>query len=194
MDIAHRDLSGVFQTERLLVRPATAADVDLYLSLWTNPEVMHFVGFPHGLRVDRDELLARLKNQPDSAFERLLVVVRIEDGTSVGECLMHLPDEAGVAEPDVKLLPEFWGSGYGAEVWEGLVSYLFDHTDCDVVQSSPNVKNIASIKMMEKVGGMRVGEDVYEFPEAMQAFTTPVHCYIYQVSRNDWESLHDRIA
>ncbi len=47
--------------------------------------------------------------------------------------------------------------------------------------------NIASIKMQEAVGGVRIGEDVYEFPESMREFTTPVHCYIYRVYRNAWE-------
>ncbi len=191
MDLEQRDHKIVFQTERLLVRPATAEDLDLYFRLWTTPEVMHYVGFPQGLRVSEGEILDRLNSQPDSVFERLLVVVRKHDGTAMGDCHMHLPDEAGIAEPDVKLLPEFWGSGYGAETWEGLVTYLFDHTDCEIVQSTPNVSNVPSIKMMEKVGGVRVGEDVYEFPDTMQDFTTPVHCYIYQVTRAAWEKLHD---
>jgi len=41
--------------------------------------------------------------------------------------------------------------------------------------------------MQEAVGGMRVGEKTYEFPEAMRETTTPVHAAIYQVSREIWE-------
>jgi RimJ/RimL family protein N-acetyltransferase len=68
-----------------------------------------------------------------------------------------------------------------------LVVYLFAHTDCVAVQATPNVGNVASIRMQESVGGVRVGEQVYEFPESMRDYTTPVHHYIYRVYRKDWE-------
>jgi RimJ/RimL family protein N-acetyltransferase len=73
------------------------------------------------------------------------------------------------------------------EIKRGLLDYLFTHTDCDAVQATPNVNNIASIKMQEAVGGERVGEEVYQFPESMRDFTTPVHHYIYRVYRRTWE-------
>ena len=39
----------VFETERLIVRIATEADVELFYALWTNPQVMKYVGFPQGI-------------------------------------------------------------------------------------------------------------------------------------------------
>jgi len=38
----------VFTTDRPIIRKAKASDedVDMFFSLWTNPEVMKFVGFP----------------------------------------------------------------------------------------------------------------------------------------------------
>ena len=179
--------SLVFETERLTVRTATVDDVDLFFALWTNPQVMKNVGFPHGLRVTRRELKERLSKQGTSEFEQLLVVELKATGQAIGECKLSDPDESGIAEPDVKLLPEFWGHKYGVEAWRALVAYQFTHTDCDVVQATPNVDNTASIKMQEAIGGMRVGEGVYQFPESMRDYTTPVHHYIYRVYRADWE-------
>jgi RimJ/RimL family protein N-acetyltransferase len=68
-----------------------------------------------------------------------------------------------------------------------IVSYLFENTDCDVIQTTPNVDNIAAIKIYEAAGAVRKGEDVVHFPESMQEYTTPVHCYIYQLYRADWQ-------
>jgi RimJ/RimL family protein N-acetyltransferase len=188
----------ISETERLVIRLATEEDVELFYALWTSPQVMVNVGFPQGLRITRDQIKDRLSEQEVSAFEQLLVVELKRTGQAIGEChLRRLEDEAGqggpmgspigVAEPDVKLLPAFWGRGYGTEVWGELVAYAFTHTDCDVVRGTPNVKNRASIKMQASAGAVRVGEDVYEFPESMRAYTTPVHCYVYQVHRADWE-------
>ena len=177
----------VFNTERLVVRTATGQDVDLLYELWTDPRVMANVGFPQGLRTTREEIEARLQKPSESEFEQLLVVELKATGQAIGQCLMHAPDEEGIAETDIKLLPAFWGHKYGVEVKRGLVAHLFAYTGCTAVQATPNVDNLASIKMQESVGGVRVGEQVHEFPESMRDYTTPVHHYIYHVYRKDWE-------
>ena len=176
----------ILETERLIIRIATEEDVDLFYALWTDPQVMTNVGFPQGLRVRRDELKDRLSRQGESAFEQLLVIELKTTGQMIGECHMRAPNQEGIAEPDVKLLPAFWGHRYGTEAWRGLVAYLFEHTKCDVVQGTPNVENVASIRMQESAGAVRVGEGVFQFPESMRSHTKPVHHYVYQVHRVDW--------
>jgi len=181
------DAGLIFETDRLRVGTATAKDVDLFYHLWTDPRVMRHVGFPRGLRVTRRELADRLASQGSSPFEQLLVVILKASGEAIGACKVARPDEEGIAEPDLKLLPEHWGHKYGAEAWRALVAYEFTHTDCEAVHGTPNVGNIASIKMQEAAGGVRIGEGLYEFPETMREYTTPVHYYTYRVSRVDWE-------
>ena len=177
----------VFETERLRIRTATITDVELFYSLWASPDVMANVGFPQGLRITRAELHDRLSGQGEGAFDQLLVVELGQSGRAIGECYLHRPNDAGIAEADVKLLPAFWGRGYGSEVWRALVFYQFTHTKCQVVQGTPNVKNVASIKMQEGAGAVRVGEGVCQFPKSMSDYTTPVHHYVYQIRREDWE-------
>jgi RimJ/RimL family protein N-acetyltransferase len=181
------DHKVIFGTERLVVRAASVGDVDLFYSLWTDPRVMSNVGFPRGIPVDKDDLKERLSTQNGSEFEQLLVVELRATGRAIGQCALSLPDEEGIAEPDIKLLPEFWGHKYGVEAWRGLVAYQFAHTDCSTIGATPNVENVASIKMQEAVGGVRVGEGLYEFPEAMRDFTTPVRHYVYHLTRSTWE-------
>jgi len=177
----------IFETERVVVRAAEEDDADLFYALWTDPRVMRNVGFPKGLSVTRDKLKDRLSRQGESEFDRILVVQLKDTGQAIGECKLSRPDQNGIAEPDVKLLPRFWGHKYGVEVWRGLVDYQFTHTECAAVQATPNVNNIASIKMQEAVGAVRVGEDVHRFPESMHDYTTPVHHYIYRLGRTDWQ-------
>lgn len=179
--------NNVFETKRLAVRTADAGDVALVFTLWTHPQVMRFVGFPQGLRVTWDEVLARVEQNEQCPFECVLIVVEKETAVSIGQCLMHTPNEDGIAETDVKLHPDCWGQKFGVEVKQGLVDYLFTHTNCVAVAGSPNVKNVASIKMQEAVGGVCVREAVYEFPESMRDFTTRVHSIIYHVQRESWE-------
>jgi [ribosomal protein S5]-alanine N-acetyltransferase len=177
----------IFETERLLVRKATLADVEIFYALWTNPQVMVNVGFPQGLQITRAEIAQKIGEQGDGAYNGRLVVMLKATGEKLGEAALHPPDDEGIAETDVKLLPEYWGHKYGVEVKRGLVNYLFSHTDCQAVQATPNVNNVASIKMQEAVGGVRVGEKVYKFPDHMHDYTQPVKAFIYHVRREDWE-------
>lgn len=178
----------VFTTDRLSVELATVEHVDLYFDLWTDPRVMSNVGFPKGIPISKDKIREQLERQPTSELKGLLVVVLKATGEAIGECKMHAPDEQGIARTDIKLLPELWGHKYGVEVKRGLLAHLFTHTDCVAVEATPNVENIASIKMQEAVGGVRTGESIDEFPDSMKDYTRPVHHYTYVVHRSVWQN------
>jgi RimJ/RimL family protein N-acetyltransferase len=179
----------IFETDRLIIRKATTTDddVEMYYRLWTDPRVMTMVGYPQGLKITRDEIRKIIEKDITPPFEVRLIVERKDTGERIGECFLHKPDETGLAGTDVKLLPEQWGNAFGAEVKQGLVDYLFTHTDCNAIKAEPNKKNIASQKMQEAVGGKRMGEGVCTFPEKMKDYTCDVHYYEYRVFRADWE-------
>lgn len=179
-------------TQRLSIRMALIEDAELFFRLWTDPKVMKNVGFPEGLYISPDEIRSRIAQSSPTEFDRLLVVGLKETGEEIGECQLHRPNTDGIASTDVKLLPEYWGHRFGVEIKRALLDYLFTHTDCQAVEATPNVENMASIRMQEAVGGMRVGEQIYTFPAAMQSYTVPVHHYIYRVSRSDWSKKHEQ--
>lgn len=182
----------VFETARLRVRQADEGDARFLFELWTNPEVMKFVGFPQGLRIGLEQVERQIREQGSSPFDVVLMVERKQDGVVIGQCKLGSSNEGGVAHTDVKLSPEFWGNRYGVEIKQGLLDYLFTHTDCVAVEATPNVNNLASIGMQEAVGGERVGEGVFEFPPEMRDYTTPVPHLVYQVSRACWEQRRAR--
>lgn len=181
------DNAHVFSTHRLTVRLATPTDVDLFYQLWTDPRVMANVGFPQGLPISRAEIQSQIEKNGPSEFGHLLVIELKSTGQAIGECYLSPPNRENIASTDVKLLPAFWGNKYGIEVKQGLLDYLFTHTGCAEVEATPNKGNLASIQMQEAVGGVCVGENVFEFPEGMQNHTAPVHSYIYRVTREAWQ-------
>jgi RimJ/RimL family protein N-acetyltransferase len=80
--------------------------------------------------------------------------------------------------------PIFGASATELRVKRALLDHLFTTPIARVVQATPNVENLASIKMQEAVGGLRVAEETFQFPESMRSRnTTPVHHYIYHVAR-----------
>ena len=176
----------ISKTPRLILRLATPGDALFICRLWNDPRVMSFVGFPSGLSETEENMRANIKKRGDSEFRQLLIIALKENNQTIGQCKMELPNLDGISETDVKLLPEFWGQHYGVEIKRALLDYLFAHTDCRVVQATPNVSNTASIRMQEAVGGVRVDEGLSEFPESMRSHTVPVHYFVYQVARDYW--------
>ncbi|MBN1230737.1 MAG: GNAT family N-acetyltransferase [Anaerolineales bacterium] len=176
----------VFETDRLYTRKARKDDLEMYVRLWNSAEVMKYVGFPLGLGVTEEEVLQKMSIQQGGPFNSLLVIVKKESDEVLGECKMYTPDPQGISSTDLKLLPEYWGNHYGMEIKQGLVKYLFSRTDCRAVESTPNVENIASIKIQEAIGGVREIERTYNFPEEMQSYTTPVHHYVYRIYREKY--------
>jgi RimJ/RimL family protein N-acetyltransferase len=179
----------VIETGRLLIRTPTTsdADVNLFYDLYTDPRVMTMVGFPGGLPVTRQKLRGQIESENNSEFNQKLIVELKGSQELIGECKLGLPDKNGISETDVKLRPQFWGNRFGTEIKRALVNYLFEHTDCRIVQATPHKENIASQKMQEAVGGKRVGESVFRFPESQKSWTCDVPHYVYHVFREDWQ-------
>lgn len=180
-------IDSIITTERLLVRFPTPGDVDMIYALWTDPRVMADVGFPKGLKTTREKIRQQLEAEQGKTLDAVLVAALNISHQTIGQVKMGAPNHDGISETDVKLFPAFWGHGYGLEIKLGLVDYLFTHTDATIVQATPNVSNMASIRMQERAGGIRVGEGIFEFPESMKEDTQPVPHYIYHIRREDWE-------
>lgn len=178
-------MKTIIETERLIIRRAepTETDIEFFYRIWTDSRVMTFVGFPNGLKITRDDIRAKIEKETESEYNCTLIVQLKATGKPIGECKLGTPDKDGIAGTDVKLLPDHWGHKYGVEVKRALVDYLFAHTDCVAIKATPNKKNIASIKMQEAVGGERVGEETYRFPESMRSYTCDIPLYIYLVRR-----------
>jgi RimJ/RimL family protein N-acetyltransferase len=92
-------------TSRLVIRPAKAnrEDTDFLYGLWTNSEVMRFVGFPDGLRTSHAEIEAQLKGRHNSIYDRVLLACRQMEGNPIGECKLGSVNDKKTAETDVKL-------------------------------------------------------------------------------------------
>jgi RimJ/RimL family protein N-acetyltransferase len=179
---------AIIDTERLQIRSAGSQDSALLFAIWTDPRVMTYVGYPQGLRITQMGIIEQIAEQDlTRPFGRYLIVDIKETNLSIGECKMNLPDEEGTSRTDVKLIPEQWGHKYGVEVKQALVDYLFEHTECHSVEGTPNVNNVASIKMQEAVGAVRLSEGTFHFPESIAGYTAPVHHYIYHIYRSEWE-------
>lgn len=175
------------QTPNLIIRPATSSqeDINMYHRLWNHPQVMVNVGFPNGLGMSKEAIRALFESRVN--YTRL-VVIRKKDGIRIGEAKAGEPDENGVSETDVKLLPEFWGNSYGKEIKRELVDYIFNtYPETTAIKADPKLTNVASIKMQEYVGAERI-EIGKSYPiNNIEKYLPPDGHHLYLLFRSNWE-------
>ena len=61
------------------------------------------------------------------------------------------------AEVWYKILPEYWNQGYATNSLEALVRFGFNSLNLENITAGCAIENLASIRVLEKVGMTRVG-------------------------------------
>lgn len=173
----------IFETKRLMVKIATNSprDIEHYYKLWNHPKVMEHVGFPNGLQISKERLNEILSKPVDSEFNTRLIVILKETGKPIGESKLGRPNEEGISDFDVKFLPEYWGKGFGTELMEKIIEYLFTKTDCKEIEATPNVENVSAQKMYERLGFFIFDIGLNEWDHKH------VHYYIRRLKRSDYK-------
>jgi RimJ/RimL family protein N-acetyltransferase len=170
-------------TPRVNVTELTEQDLPFLLSLWQIPEVMRYADELPGLRGwsksdPAGKAWARYQEQrmgQGSNYTQLIVC--LDDGTPIGESFFAPLPEGWTLDRwtkpagttcligDIKLLPDFWGQGLGSEAMQLVVSWLWEHTGCDLLVVPPHDKNPAARRVYEKAG----------FQQADPSLFTPGH-------------------
>jgi RimJ/RimL family protein N-acetyltransferase len=160
--VSHGADLAVLETARLILREFHADDAVLLYRHELDPDVMRFVDTGRRPTLDdlRDEVFPRLRaighEHPGlgffPAFERAT-------GRYIG-WFHYRPHDGNptVADLGYQLLRAFWGRGYATEGSAGLVRRGFADLGVTRVVGHALRANVASLRVMEKVGLRPVGE------------------------------------
>lgn len=143
---------------RLVIRTIedTPEDRDFYVSLYTNPSVMEFIGNPLSKEKAQNSYKAALKLSYTPVPQRLFCIVTSKDSQqSVG--LVGLTWAVGdrqcqTAEVSVVLSPPFFGQGFASEALRAAGKYLFDNKIATMAYGFGMARNQASKKMVQNAG------------------------------------------
>ena len=141
-------------TERLHLRPFTAADHDAIHAVYSDPEVMRHVG--HGAHRSTAETANALRIYGEVLARRgysFLAVTERESGALVGDGGLH---PLGGVGPDVELgytlARAAWGKGYATELGRALVEYAFGVLRVPRVVAQVEPANTGSRHVLAKLG------------------------------------------
>ena len=135
-------------TERLHLRPFTPADRDAIHAVYSDPEVMRYVG--HGAHRTPAETAAAMRVYGEVLRRRgfsFLAVTERATGALIGDGGLHpLGDDI---ELGYTLARRAWGRGYATELGRALLAYAFDVLGAQRVVAP---ENAASRHVLEKLG------------------------------------------
>jgi RimJ/RimL family protein N-acetyltransferase len=180
------------ETERLVLRRFTEADVDHLIDLDSDPEVMRFLtgGRPTPREtVQNDVLPAFLRYYEQYEAYGFWAVIEKSTGEFLGWFHFRPPKGGPVEEAELgyRLRRSAWGRGYATEGSHALIRKGFHELGVRRVVASTLAVNHASRQVMEKAG-MTLARTYHQtFPHPIIAEGGPEECVEYALLRSDWE-------
>lgn len=146
-------------TARLLLRPFADADAGPIYALQSNPRVLRYWDSPPWQEPQRAERFLQVCRQMalDGTGTRL-AIERASDGAFLGWCtLARWNPDFRSASLGYCLGESAWGHGYATEAAAALLRWAFDTLDLNRVQAEVDTRNVASARVLEKLGFVREG-------------------------------------
>jgi RimJ/RimL family protein N-acetyltransferase len=141
------------ETTRLRLRMLRETDVDHFAAMFSDPEVMKFLGIEAGVTLSRmeteDILNGMIAFWKRNGFGRW-AVTKIEDGRLIGLCGLRLFEN--VPELFYLFAKTNWGQGYATEAAAAALRYGFEELNFDRIIAVIRSGNTASLNVAEKIG------------------------------------------
>jgi len=141
------------------------SDVDFMMELSSDPEVTRFTGDgPIARREDALARIANLQRQAATGFGRMVVLDR-ESGERLGWCgLKNLADEKQV-DLGYRFFRRHWGKGYATESSRVALAHGFTELALSRIVATVSDGNVASERVMKKLGFVSTGRAVIDGDE-----------------------------
>ena len=147
----------LFDTDRLVLSGWRRDQIGDLVRLHGDPIVARYLT-SHGRPWTMPEMEAALDGWIDLFETRRLGKLRVTrkaDGVLVGRAGFGVYPPTGEPELGYSLYPEFWGNGYAFEAASGLRDWMFRETDAGHFIGLADVRNAASLKILDKIGMTR---------------------------------------
>ena len=151
----------IFETPRLILRRFSAEDAPLIFHLNSDPEVVKYVH-------------ERLLQTEEDAKDVIVNIILPQYERNLGRWAMHTKsDNEFIGWCGLKYLPErneidlgyrikkkSWGNGYATEAAIHTLAYGFNTLQLPLIVGKAHVENLASLKILEKIGMKFIREEV----------------------------------
>ena len=168
------------ETDRLVLRPPQAEDLDAWAAFAADPEAAHFLGGPQSRAVAWRSICAVAGAWTINGFSMFSVVERAT-GRWIGRLGPWMP--IGWPGPEVGwgLAREAWGRGYAVEGATAAIEWAFDTLGWTEVIHAIDPANERSLSVARRLGSVYLRDDA--LPEPLN-----VSVQIWGQSRDAWRA------
>jgi len=141
----------IIQTKRFILSKMTDGDQEKYYALSCNENVMKFVTGHALTRKESDEMYEDFlyENRSKNYMGRYFIEDRL-NGDLIGA--VKLDKIGNEIEIGYRIQEEHWGKGIATEIATDLISFAHQKLKAKNIIAFVNVKNAASIRVLEKAG------------------------------------------
>ena len=153
----------IFETPRLILRQFTEDDPPLILQLNSDPEIVKYVHEPtlqteeQAKKIIIDTILPQYKNN----LGRWAIYTK-DNNEFIGWCGLKYRPELDEIDLGYRLIRKAWGKGYATEAAHHTLDHGFKSLNLKLITGRAHIENIASIKVLEKIGMNFIGEGIVD--------------------------------
>jgi aminoglycoside 6'-N-acetyltransferase len=149
------------ETDRLILRSFQDEDLQPFVAYRSDPEVARYQGWeaPYSPAKAAKFIEELKQTRPGQPGEWCQIAITLKTtGQMIGDCAFHvLAEDPQQAEIGFTLARAYQGQGYATEAVIRLLAYLFDDLKLHRVRAFCDAENLASARLLERVGLRREG-------------------------------------
>jgi len=157
-------MSLTIETDRLILRPLCADDVDDLLEYQSHPEIVRYIPWPERTREQvieaLDKAISECKNSLVESGDFILLAWELKStGKVIGQSNSGLESTRDqLADIGWVTHQDFQRQGYAFEATNALMNYIFTNFPIHRIIANIDTRNPESAKLAEKLGMRREGE------------------------------------
>jgi RimJ/RimL family protein N-acetyltransferase len=149
----------LLETDRLLLRRFTDADLDSFLSYRNDPDVARWQGwsvpYPRETAIERFDEMNKQDLDAPEAWLQIAIIVK-NNREMIGDCVFF-PNKNDQRQAYIgcTIAQNHWRKGYAVEALSRLLAYLFEERGVHRVIAETDVENVAAWTTLERLGFRR---------------------------------------
>lgn len=157
---------SILETKRLILRKWKNADCEVLYKILQDAEVVRDIddGKVFSFEKTQKFLDAMEKSDGESGFCRWKVIEK-SSNEIVGSCGFGKISETSEIELGYLFAKKHWGKGFATEIAEAAIDYGFNNLGFREIIALTAPENIASQKVLEKIGFKKRGLEIYNCEE-----------------------------
>lgn len=147
-------------SKRFTLRPITFSHLNVIHKLHSLPETDEYntLGIPENIEETKSIIQSWINENEKAIITNYTFAIELIDNTFIGLFGLKLgTPKYRKGEVWYKIHSDFWGHGYATEALNSILDFGFSKLNLHRIEAGCAVNNIASIKVLEKVGMIKEG-------------------------------------